>query len=356
MESKFKKNNAHIASLAVAIPPYTANQAKVDKFLTKHYSHILGERNLAVMHKVLSHPSIVRRRFALKDPDCLINENPDKRIARFTYWAIELSAQAIIKALKQANLTSSDVSGLIVNTCTGYICPGLSTYLIEKLKLSPQIMAYDLVGSGCGGAVPNLQIAELMLNKNDNGVVLSVSVEICSATFQMGNDLSLIISNAIFADGAAAAVLWNRPEGFELVASANYYAPEHRDAIRYIYKNGELHNQISLNLPHLIKKAVAQLVKNLLKKMSLKIKEIQHWALHTGGEKIIDAIKNELGIEESKLKASRNILNEYGNMSSPTVLFVTREILNNGVKNGDWCIMLTFGAGLSVHALLLRKK
>lgn len=350
------KRNVHIGSIAVVTPPYKADQATADRFLTKHFSNKLGRKNLAVMHKILSHPGVLQRSFALKNPECLINEDPDKRIARFTHWAVELSAQAIIEALEQVKLTAKDVSGIVVNTCTGYICPGISTYLIEKLGLSPKIRAYDLVGSGCGGAVPNLQIAESILKERDEGVVLSVSVEICSATFQMEDDLSLIVSNAIFADGAAAAVLWNRSEGFELVASDSYFAPEHRDSIRYVYKKGQLHNQISVDLMQLVKKAVAMVVKDLLTSRSLKVEDIKHWALHNGGEKVIDAIKNELGLEENKLRATRNVLAQYGNMSSPTVWFVTREILNNGVERGDWCIMVTFGAGLSAHAFLLKKK
>lgn len=351
---KTTQKNAHIASIAVATPPYLADQEKADKFLTKHYSNKLSSRNQKIMHNILAHPSITQRNFAFDDPECLVNENPDKRIARFTHWAIELSSQAIIKAIKQENLSMNDISGLVVNTSTGYICPGISTYLIEKLGLSPQVRAYDLVGSGCGGAVPNLQIAELMLRESD-GLVVSVAVEICSCTFQMDDDLSLIVSNAIFADGAAAAVLWNKPKGFELIASSNYYATEHREDIRYSHKNGQLYNQISVNLPRLVKKAVAQVLSNLLKQQSLKIKDIDHWALHTGGDKIINSIKEEIGLEESKLLPARNVLSKYGNMSSPTVWFVMRDILSNGVKNGDLCIMIAFGAGLSAHAFLLRK-
>jgi alkylresorcinol/alkylpyrone synthase len=163
-----------------------------------------------------------------------VDEEPDARITRFMHWSVELSAQAIQKAMAKAGANVSDVTGLVVNTCTGYICPGISTYLIEKLGLSRTIRAYDLVGSGCGGAIPNLQVAESLLGKNGDGVVVSASVEICSATLQVDNDISLIVSNALFGDGAAAAVLSNRPKGLELVASAGRYVPEQRDAIRCV--------------------------------------------------------------------------------------------------------------------------
>jgi predicted naringenin-chalcone synthase len=114
---------------------------------------------------------------------------------------------------------------LVVNTCTGYLCPGLSSYLLEKLGLPRNIRTYDLVGGGCGGAIPNLQAAQEYLKSAGKGTALCVAVEICSATFQMADDMSLLLSNALFADGAAAAVLWTRPQGLALVDSSNRHQP-----------------------------------------------------------------------------------------------------------------------------------
>jgi predicted naringenin-chalcone synthase len=111
---------------------------------------------------------------------------------------------------------------------------------------------------------------------------------------------------------------------------------------------------LSTNLPHLVKKAVAQAVRTLLEPRSLEIANIKHWALHTGGEKIINTIKGEIGLTEVQLRATRKILAEYGNMSSPTVWFVLNEIVKEGIEKNDWCMMVAFGAGLSAHAFLLR--
>jgi predicted naringenin-chalcone synthase len=247
------------------------------------------------------------------------------------------------------------VAGVVVNTCTGYICPGISTYLVERLGLARNTRVYDLVGSGCGGAIPNLEVAEALVRKARGKVVLSVSVEICTATFQMGDDVSLLLSNTLFGDGVAAAVLWDRPEGLELVASSSCYVPEDRDAIRYVHRHGQLYNQLSTKLPHMVKKAVAQVVKDLLEPRSLLVEDIRHWALHTGGEKIINTVKTEIGLSEEQLSPTRFILAEYGNMSSPTVWFVLDNILARGIERGDFCIMVAFGAGLSAHSFLLRR-
>ena len=348
-------NTASIASVAVATPPFRMEQADAGKYLRDHYGDQLHPRSVSLIRTLFSHSSIEKRHFAFDKPEDLFQENPDERVARFTQWSIELSEQAIRKALDEAGVGIDDMSALIVNTRTGYICPGISTYLIEKMGLSRALRVYDLVGSGCGGAIPNIEIAQSLLNRNGDGVVVCVSVEICSATFQMDNDLSLILSNALFGDGAAAAVLWNEPRGFELVASASRYVPELRDTIRYVHKNGHLHNQLSLQLPKIVNKAAAQVTKDLLEPHSLRPDDIKHWALHSGGEKIINAVKEEIGLREEQVSATRKILAEYGNMSSPTVWFVLREIMENGVRPGDWCVMLAFGAGLSAHGFLLRE-
>ena len=306
------------------------------------------------MIKIFAHPSVLNRYIAVKDLECLVNEEQDARIDRFTHWAVALSSEAIKSALEQAGITSDDVTGLVVNTCTGYICPGISTYLLEKLGFSNNIRIHDLVGSGCGGSIPNLQVCRDMIQGNRDEVVVSVSVEICSATFQMADDLSLIISNALFADGASAAVLWSRPGALKLIASASRCDTKYREDIRYIYRDGQLHNQLSLQLSEFACKTVARGVDDLLAPRGLKLEDINHLAFHPGGEKVINAVRDELGIPELKLKATRDILAGYGNMSSPTVLFVLREILSKGVTPGDWCLIVAFGAGLSAHGFLLK--
>jgi len=134
---------AHIASFAVAPAPYIADQATAERFMRNHYSDRLNSRSLSLIHTVFSHPSIKKRHFAVERMDTLVDEEPDARITRFTHWSVELSAQAIQKALAQAGANVSDVTGLVVNTCTGYICPGISTYLLERLGLSRAIRAYD---------------------------------------------------------------------------------------------------------------------------------------------------------------------------------------------------------------------
>lgn len=349
-----KNESVSIASLGIATPPYAVKQSDAEKFLRNHYAKVLEPKNLSKMIKIFAHPSVENRYIAVKDLESLVNEDPDSRIERFTQWAVELSLQAIKNALEQTEITVDEITGLVVNTCTGYVCPGISTYLLEKLGFSNTIRMHDLVGSGCGGSIPNLQVCSDMIQGNRDEIVLSVSVEICSATFQMADDLSLIISNALFADGASAAVLCGRPGILKLVAVASRCDTKYREDIRYIYKNGQLHNQLSLQLPEFASETVAKVVDDLLTPRGLRREDINHWAFHPGGEKVINTLRDKLEIPDTKLKQTREILSRYGNMSSPTVLFVLREIIKRDITPGDWCVIVAFGAGLSAHGLLLK--
>lgn len=343
-----------LAGVASATPPVELSQPEAEEFFVHNYGHRLKPRSLEVLRKFLAHPSIRHRSFAFENPDCLLHENPDTKIARFTRWAVDLSAQASRDALDRMGLSPQEVSALVVNTCTGYLCPGLSSYLMERLELPRHIRTYDLVGSGCCGAIPNLQAGTAYLKTAGGGVALCIAVEICSATFQMADDLGLLLSNALFSDGAAAAILWTGDEGLEVVGSSSWHQPEDREAIRYVHRNGQLYNQLSRSLPDIVSRAVARAVERVLAPQGLNLTDIAHWALHSGGERVIAAVAQALGLPEEKLIPTRETLARFGNLSSPSVLFTLASILDNGVKPGAWCLMASFGAGLSAHALLFR--
>lgn len=222
-----------IASIGTALPPCKITQEEALSLLLDYYKQELTARSISVIHKLSNNTSIKSRYFAFNstaETSAIKNEHPDERIRRFTDWSVRLSSEAIHSAIEPISLNINDISSLIVNTCTGYICPGISSYLVEKLGFRPDIKVYDMVGAGCGGAIPNLQLGARLAR--DGEIVVCVSVEICSSTFEMDNDMNLIISNALFGDGAAASVLWNRPHGVKLVDFHSLTYPAYRDHIR----------------------------------------------------------------------------------------------------------------------------
>jgi predicted naringenin-chalcone synthase len=348
-------SDVKIASIGTAVPPCEIPQSLADTLIGYHYKTILSERSKDVLHRLLSHPGIRKRHYSFESPDQLIrlkNEDPDLRIERFREWAVRLSSEAARKSIEKAGISANDIGCIIVNTCTGYICPGISTYLIDELSLRKNIKAFDMVGAGCGGAIPNLQLAS-SLAQNEN-IVLSISVEICSATFEMDNDMSLIMSNAIFGDGAAAVILWNRPEGIRIMDTSSRFEPAYRDDVRYIYKKGRLHNQLSPSLPKVIGSTVVPFMRDFLCRCGISPQDIHHWAIHPGGEKIITELQERFGLADQKVGHTRKIMKNFGNMSSPTVLFVLEEIMKTEPPDGDNGLVLAFGAGLSIHAILVK--
>ncbi len=346
-----------IAALATAAPEFKVTQKEAADYILEKFPDELGRKGRFMLKRVFGHPSIGSRHFAISDPAAFFLEGPDARISRFTEKALELSCRALREAMDRCGLAANELKGLVLNTCTGYICPGLSTYMIERLDLPRDIKAFDLVGAGCAGAIPNIGLAGMMVRENPGGAVACVSVEICSATFEVGDSPGLIVSNALFSDGAAAAILWDRPDGLEAVSVSMRFAPEFREAIRYAHRGGRLENQLSMDLPEIIGGPVRASVLDALALASLETKDVAHWAIHAGGEKIIDAIRDALGLPEEKTGPARKVLKEHGNMSSPTVWFVLEEILKGGLfAAGQYCAMVSFGAGLSAHCAIFSNR
>jgi alkylresorcinol/alkylpyrone synthase len=227
---------------------------------------------------------------------------------------------------------------------------------VEKVGLRPDIFVLDIVGMGCGGAMPAVQTCCNYLSANKDTYALAVSTEICSSAVFWGDDSELILSNSIFSDGSAACLLTNRSDvrGFKIVDFATKIVPRYRDALRLRTENSRLRNVIKEAVPGIAAELVNDIAYALFKKHELKQGDVKYWALHPGGRKVLDRIQEEMNLKTSDLDYSRKVLYNYGNMSSPTVLYVLREILKDKLLDtGDMVFMASFGAGFSGYAALL---
>jgi alkylresorcinol/alkylpyrone synthase len=169
----------------------------------------------------------------------------------------------------------------------------------------------------------------------------------------MDNDMSLLISNAIFGDGAAAAVLWTRPEGLRIVDSAGRIDTSFREDVRYVYKQGKLHNKLAVQLPKVVGTVVPPLIEELLARNGLTRRDIRHWAIHPGGDRMVAVLEEALELTPEQMAPTRKVLETYGNMSSPTVLFVLKELMEQGIAPGERVLLTAYGAGMSAYACLL---
>src|SRR5580693_704378 len=287
----------------------------------------LKPRSRAILKKVLCGDNgIERRHLALDTLAEAFDPTPDSLQARFATHAPALATGAARRALKNAGCQPEEMDAVIISTCTGYLCPGLTSYVSERLGLRPDVFMLDLVGQGCGAALPNLRAAEAILTAGRAEKVLSVCVEICSAAFFLDDDPGVLISACLFGDGAGAAVLANEPKAgqrrVEWKFGSSCLAPEKRESLRFSHKNGMLRNILLPQVPQIAGEEAAKLFARSLAGAGVQRGEITGWILHTGGRDVLLALRDKLGLIESDLRHSAAVLREFGNISSPTVYFV----------------------------------
>jgi len=259
--------------------------------------------------------------------------------------------------MKNAGCHPDKIDAVIVSTCTGYLCPGLTSYVSESLGLRQNIFALDLVGQGCGAALPNFRTGEAILTAGRAKKVLSVCVEICSAAFFIDDDPGVLISACLFADGAGAAILSNDPlpgrRRVEWKFADSRLVTSERDTLRFGHSNGMLRNILLPQVPRVASDVAAKLFSESLFAAQVKREQITGWILHTGGRDIILALREKLDLSADDVRHSSAVLREFGNISSPTVYFVLERALRDGIPDGLWW-MSAFGAGFSCHGAFLQ--
>ncbi len=313
----------------------------------------LHRRSQLILRTVLrGHSGIDQRQFAVSDVNRIFDLDTDDLNAEFRRAAPELAANALRPALIEAGLDPQQLDALVICTCTGYLCPGVTSYVAEQLGLRPDVYLQDLVGLGCGAAIPALRAVQGILAARPDAVVACVAVEVCSAAFYLDDDPGVIISACLFGDGAAATI-WRSiagPSGLRAHGFDTVHQPEHRDRIRFEHRHGKLRNLLHSSVPGLAAAAVAELHHRAT--AAPEARRISRIIAHSGGKDVIDALESVL--PGHTLDATRTVLRHHGNMSSPSVLFGLAEALKSGAPTTDTDWWLTaFGAGFSAHGCRL---
>lgn len=347
-----------IIGLGTAAPPQRYAQRECwDALQRAQPCAQLTSRSRSLLKKVLCGDNgIATRHLALDSLTEVFQLTPDVLQARFTKHAPALATEAAQCALRDADCAPTDIDAVLISTCTGYLCPGLTSYVSERLGLRPDVFTLDLVGQGCGAALPNLRAAEAILAAGRAKKILSVCVEVCSAAFYLDDDPGVLISACLFGDGAGAAVLAKKPRSnqrrVEWKFASSCLATEKRDTLRFSHKNGMLRNMLSLQVPEIAGDEAAKLLAGSLSAAEIKRERVAGWVLHTGGRDVLQALRDKLELTNADIRHSAAVLREYGNISSPTVFFVLDHALHDTVPDGLWW-MSSFGAGFSCHGALL---
>jgi predicted naringenin-chalcone synthase len=297
-----------------------------------------------------------------------------ERMRVYAEEAGPMALRAAASALAESGVLSEEITHLVTVSCTGFAAPGVDLALISGLGLKPTVQRTHVGFMGCHGAMNGLRVANAFASADPAARVLVCAVEMCSLHYYYGSAADKLVANAIFADGAAAIVganLTPRPpsrrgqggqspspqrggvgEGsfWEVRASGSCLIPD--SAADMSWKVGDHGFEMSLSrrVPGLIAKHLRPWLESWLRDIGLSVEEVRSWAVHPGGPKIISAVEESLALSPEAMAASRGVFADYGNMSSPTVLFVLDRLRRENAPRP--CVALGFGPGLVAEAAL----
>jgi predicted naringenin-chalcone synthase len=336
----------YLQSLAHAVPQNAYSQSNCWELLNRSGQlDQLLPNSIALLRKVLLNPrsSIDKRHFALPSPEKYLSLSASALNHAFEIAAPALSIQALNAALQRANIDAKELDALFVCTCTGYICPGISSHIAGQMGLSPHIYMQDLVGLGCGAAIPTLRSAAGFAALHPQARIACVMVEICSAAFYLDDDPGVLISLCLFGDGASASIWSGESATQSLLRIGNFdtlHLPDKRECLRFGNRDGKLRNQLSPAVPEVAAEAVDTLWQRAGKPSAI--------LSHTGGREVLLAIESRLDIPP--LQASHSVLADYGNVSSPSVMISLERHLQTA-NPAPW--LIAFGAGFAAHSAQL---
>lgn len=356
----------YINTIETALPPNLANQNQIADFMVEHLN--LNEREEKRL-RVLYRASGIKQRYSvLRDfaenlngqsffkEDAFPSAKP--RMLLYQAHAINLAKKACENAIKTSEIDKSEITHLIAVSCTGMYAPGLDIELIEQLGLSTSTQRTSINFMGCYAAFNAMKVADNIISANPDANVLIACVELCSIHLQEKKDDENLLANAIFGDGAAAMILTSSPTNRSL-EMRNFFsdlALSARDEMGWYIGDHGFEMHLTSKVPDVIKEGIGQLTDRLLEKIKLQVSDIDFFAIHPGGKRILDVIEEKLHITKEQNKAAREILSSHGNMSSPTVLFVIKRILESMTVADDQKHLLSFafGPGLTMESAVLK--
>jgi alkylresorcinol/alkylpyrone synthase len=347
---------ARVVSVATANPPHVLDRDQAAQVTIRHAQRLRLDESRFL--DILAHTQIESRHTVLPDDRidaCLsLRERNDLYIEH----TLELGERAARAAIGQAGLVPRQIDSIISVSCTGYMIPSVDAYLFNRMGFAVNIRRTPITELGCvAGAVGLARAWEESCVYPDSNILL-LSVELPSLTFQPDDARAAqIISSMIFTDGAAAAVLSNRPRrpSPRLLGRRMYTMPGTLDDMGYNLDGDGLHIILSSGVPKLIQRTLPAQVDALLAQHGLLRSDLKWFAMHPAGAKVLNLVEQEFGLNSQDLAASWKVLRRYGNMSSAAVLFVLAEMLENPpAQPGEPGIIVAFGPGISGEIVLAR--
>jgi polyketide synthase Type III len=315
--------------------------------------------------------SAIRRRFLTVPigPDGRTFDEPQGDLLRkHKTVAVDMGARALTAALADAGLGLADIDYLCCVTSTGFMTPGLTAHIIRELGIDPGCHRVDVVGMGCNAGLNALNGTANWAKANPGRVAVMVCAEACSAAYVMDSTMRTAVVNSLFGDGAAALVL-TAPESStvdsgsgapgtpRILGFASRIITDAMDAMRYDWDDAQHRFSFFLDpdIPYVVGANASIVVDRLLRRAGLRRRDIGHWLVHSGGKKVIDAVRVSLGLTRHDVRHTTGVLRDYGNLSSGSFLFSYERLVSERVvEPGDYGVLMTMGPGSTIETALVQ--
>ncbi len=347
----------HIISIGTAVPENHYSQQELSAFFNPTNPKVIKlYANSHIKCRYLQIP--------VTPEGTVAEESPDELLEKHRQGILTYGGRAVQQALNLASITPDKLDYLVCVTSTGYLCPGASAMLVKQHGMRDNIFRLDVVGMGCNAALNALQPLVQFLRQNPRALGMLVCVENCSAAYVRDESLGTAVVNSLFGD-AAAAVLLGGAE-CEATDSEKGYYPGIVDfeshiivdaiaAMRFDRRDNKLAFFLDRDIPYILGHNVNKPVERLLTKNGLKKRQIAWWVVHSGGKKVIDSIKVNLDLSDYDVRHTLSVLENYGNISSCSILFSLKQLAHEGVVNQqDNGLVMAMGPGASIETALLR--
>lgn len=347
-----------IVSAGTSDAKYRLPQSEVKEFVNNLFSN--SGVNIERMISVFDNSTVEERHFSMPIEWFKINRSFPERNKLFIENALIISEEAVNKCLEKAGLDVSDVDHLFFVSTTGISTPSIDALLINRMKFKPHVKRTPIWGLGCAGGAAGLSRAMDFTKAYPGKICLVVAVELCSLTFQK-DDLSKsnIVATSLFSDGSAAVIIGGSESKIagkaelKLIDSLSTLYYDSLDVMGWEIVEQGFRVIFSRDIPTIVKDFVHPNIQEMLDEHKLSLENIKHYVTHPGGLKVINAYEESLGITNGAFNNSRKVLREHGNMSSPSVLYVLNEFLNeHKYSGGEKGLISALGPGFSSEIIL----
>ncbi|MDR9366362.1 MAG: type III polyketide synthase [Balneolaceae bacterium] len=363
------KNSAHIHQIETAVPEYSFKQNELREIM----KDIVGttEREKRIIHHLYAKSGIDTRYSVIDDfsnrnsPTLFFNgqgTTPGTKSRNDLYikQGRKLFVEVAQKLLENSEFETKDITHLVTVSCTGFYAPGPDFDIIDSLGLNSSIERYHLGFMGCYASIPALKMARQFCESDKDATVLVVSVELCSIHFQANPKMDNLLSSTVFSDGGAGAIVSSRApkkSHFRIDGFASSINKKGADDMAWSIGDNGFNMILSSYIPNLLKEGMDDFLLDLMNQFQIKHDDIERWAIHPGGKAILDKLEASTSVPDGTLRASRDVLSNFGNMSSATILFVLKELMDQPSESDqEKTLAMAFGPGLTLESALLSKK